>query len=194
MQLLQRSLGVKISSMSGVIVPKIFPTFLGKVQILAENLHAYLTKVSFVSKRPLTEPAVSVMAMSLDSHVVDRGSCPGPGGLKLTPGACACVPKIPRGEWRRRDCGVTIPPGGWFLTFCLYVSLCLSGERTRPIAKISPKKKNYLQQIIPHFFVPLMLCLSIFLLNVLPQTLLLHSPSSHPVSGIHNHLLCFCIL
>ena len=58
------------------------------------------------------EPAVSVMTMLLDSHVVDRGSCPGPGGLKLTPGACACVPKIPRGEWRRRDCGVTIPPGG----------------------------------------------------------------------------------
>ena len=32
--------------------------------------------------------------------------------FKLTPGACACVPKIPRGEWRRRECGVTIPPGG----------------------------------------------------------------------------------
>ena len=36
------------------------------------------------------------MAMSLDSHVVDHGSHPGPGGLKFTPGArvCACVPKI----------------------------------------------------------------------------------------------------
>ena len=56
-------------------------------------------------------PAVSVMAMSLDAHVVDHGSCPGPGGLKLTPGVCACVPKIPRGEQRRRDCGVAILPG-----------------------------------------------------------------------------------
>ena len=51
------------------------------------------------------------MAMSLDSHVVDRGLRPGPGGLKLMPGTCACVPKILRGEWRR-DCSVTIPPGG----------------------------------------------------------------------------------
>ena len=58
------------------------------------------------------EPAVSVMAMSLDSHVVDRSLRPGPSGLKLTPGVCACVPKIPRGEWRRRDCGVAIPRGG----------------------------------------------------------------------------------
>ena len=56
--------------------------------------------------------AVGIMAMSLDSHVVDRGSCPGPGGLKLKPGACACVPKIPRGEWRRRDCDVAILPVG----------------------------------------------------------------------------------
>ena len=57
-------------------------------------------------------PAVSVMTKSLDSHIVDHGSSPGPGGLKNTLGACACVPKIPRGEWRRRDCGVVIPSGG----------------------------------------------------------------------------------
>ena len=43
--------------------------------------------------------------------------------LKFTPGMCACVPKIPRGEWRRRDCSVAIPPGGDFL---LSVSLSLS--------------------------------------------------------------------
>ena len=56
-------------------------------------------------------PAVSVMAMSLDSHVVDCGSHPRPGGLKLMPGACACVPKIPRGEWKRRNCCMAIPHG-----------------------------------------------------------------------------------
>ena len=39
-------------------------------------------------------PAVSVMAMSLDSHVVDHSLRPGPGDLKLTLGACAYVPKI----------------------------------------------------------------------------------------------------
>ena len=63
------------------------------------------------------EPAVSVMAMSLDSHVVDRGSRPGPGGLKLTLGVCVCVPKIPRGEWRRRDYGVAIRGGSDFSSF-----------------------------------------------------------------------------
>ena len=62
-------------------------------------------------KKEAREPAISIMALSLDCHIVDRGSRPGPGGLKLMPGMCACVPKIPRGEWRR-DCGVTIPPGG----------------------------------------------------------------------------------
>ncbi|ELW49170.1 Glioma tumor suppressor candidate region 2 protein [Tupaia chinensis] len=35
------------------------------------------------------EPAVSVMAVSLDSHVVDRSSRPGPGGSKLSPRVCA---------------------------------------------------------------------------------------------------------
>ena len=42
-------------------------------------------------------PAVSVMAMSVDSHIVNHGSSPGPGGLKLMPGTCAYVPKVPRG-------------------------------------------------------------------------------------------------
>ena len=92
-----------------------------------------------VIERCFWEPAVSVMAMSLDSHVVNRSSLPGPGGLKLTPGTCACVPKILRGEWRRRDCNVAIPPGGVISRF-LSLCLCLSGERTRPIARTSPKK------------------------------------------------------
>ena len=81
----------------------------------------------------LREPAVSVMAMSLDSHVVDRGSHPGPGGLKLTPGMCVCVPKIPRGEWRRRDCGVAIPLAGggdFSLSVSPSLSLFLASART----------------------------------------------------------------
>ena len=84
----------------------------------------------------------NIMALSLDSHVADCSLSPGPGGLNSTPGVCACVPKIPR-EWRR-DHGMTIPPGGWFLAFCL----SLSGKRTRPIAKKKPSpppppKKNH---------------------------------------------------
>ena len=79
------------------------------------------------------------MAMSLDSHVADRGLRPGPGGLKLTPGARAYVPKIPRGEWRRRDCGVTTPLGGDFL---LSVSMSLSDERIYPLAKLNKIKKK----------------------------------------------------
>ena len=81
------------------------------------RIHSVLKLPIFRFKEQCETPlglAVSVMAMSLDSHVVDRGSCPGPGGLKLTLGECACVPKIPRGEWRR-DCGVAIPFGGDFL-------------------------------------------------------------------------------
>ena len=78
----------------------------------------------------MREPAVRVMAMSLDSHVVDCGSHPRPGGLKLTLGTCACMPKIPRGEWRRRDCSVTIPPGGDFsLSVSMSLSVCLASAR-----------------------------------------------------------------
>ena len=55
---------------------------------------------------------------------------------------CVCMPKILRGEWRRRDCGVTIPPGSDFsLSVSLSLSLCLSGEHTH-LAKTSPKKKK----------------------------------------------------
>ena len=59
--------------------------------------------------------------------------------LKLMPGVCVCMPKIPRGEWRRRDCSMAIPPGG---DFSLSVFLCLSGECTCPIVKTSIKKKK----------------------------------------------------
>ncbi|EFE48771.1 hypothetical protein NEIELOOT_02471 [Neisseria elongata subsp. glycolytica ATCC 29315] len=44
---------MKTSSMSGVFLAKIFLILQGKVQILAEKLHAYLGKVSFISKGPL---------------------------------------------------------------------------------------------------------------------------------------------
>ena len=53
LQLEQRSLGMEISSMSGVFRPKIFLILQGQMQILAEKLHAYLGKDSFISKGPL---------------------------------------------------------------------------------------------------------------------------------------------
>ena len=51
---------------------------------------------------------------------------------------CACMPKILREEWRRKDCGMAIPPGG---DFSLSVCLCLSDEHMRHIAKNLKKKK-----------------------------------------------------
>ncbi|XP_027632264.1 ferritin light chain-like [Tupaia chinensis] len=66
----------------------------------------------------LGEPAVGVMAMSLDSHVVVCGSCPGPGGLKLTPGACACVPKI---VWTEQIQGLFFPASDHLLVSTLVV-------------------------------------------------------------------------
>ena len=96
-----------------------------------------IKRMGTVQKGMSQGPAFSIMTMSLDSHVVDRGSHPGPSGLKLSPGACACVPKIPRGEWRR-DCGVAIPPGG---DLSLSVSLSLSVWRAHtPYSKILSKK------------------------------------------------------
>lgn len=47
------------------------------------------------------------------------GSSLGPDSLKIMPGACACVPKIPREEWRRRGCCVAIP-WGCFLSLSLF--------------------------------------------------------------------------
>ena len=117
-------------------------------------------------------PAVSVMAMSLDSHVVDRGSRPGPGGLKLMPGVCACVPKIARGEWRRRDCGVAIPPGGEG-DFSLSVSLSLSVWRAHaPYSKNLSKKKK--------------LAVRMFML----QSLLFHFSLHWGNLGKHSHIPC----
>ena len=77
-------------------------------------------------KRKLEGPAVSIMTVSLDSHIVYRGLSPDPGSLKLMLVVCTCVPKVLRGEWRRKDCGVAILLGRLFLTFSLPVSLCLS--------------------------------------------------------------------
>ena len=56
------------------------------------------------------------------------------------PATCAYMPKIPREEWRRRDCSMDIPPGGVISRF---LSLCLSGEHMRPIVKTSQKKIEY---------------------------------------------------
>ena len=47
-----------------------------------------------------------------NSYIVDRSSSLGPSRLKLMPGVCACLSKVSRGEWRRRDCSMAIPPGG----------------------------------------------------------------------------------
>ena len=48
------------------MLPMIFPTFQGKVQILAENRHAYLTKVSFISKRPLKYTVKLLLKLKLE--------------------------------------------------------------------------------------------------------------------------------
>ena len=56
-------------------------------------------------------PADGTMVMSLDSHIVDHDLSPGPSSLKLMRCVRACVPKIPRGEWRRRDYRVIITQG-----------------------------------------------------------------------------------
>ena len=83
-------------------------------------------------------PAVSIVATSLDSHVVDCGSCPGPGGLKLMPGVCACLPKIREENGGE---GIVVWPSPLGSDFSLSVSLSLSGKHTHPIAKTSPKEK-----------------------------------------------------
>ena len=68
--------------------------------------------------------------------MADRSSSPIPGDFKITLGECACMPKIPREEWRRRDCGVVIPLGGMG-DFSLFLSLSLSlfNEYISPRAK-----------------------------------------------------------
>lgn len=64
---------------------------------------------------------------------------PRPGGLKNTPGVCAHVPKIPRGEQKRKDYGVDIPLEGDFLlspTHALFI------KHRHPIAKLKQTKKE----------------------------------------------------
>ena len=94
-------------------------------------------------------PAVSITAMLLDSHVVDRGSSPGPGGLN----SCqARVRACPRSQEENGGEGIAAwpsPQGGRFLAFCLSVSLCLSGERTCPLAKTSQKKFFFDLKTVP---------------------------------------------
>ena len=51
------------------------------------------------------------MVKALDFHMVNSDLSPRPGGLKFTPDTCVCMPKIPRGEWRRRDYSVAMAPG-----------------------------------------------------------------------------------
>ena len=81
-------------------------------------------------------PVVGVMAMSLDSHAVNHGSSPRPGGLNSRwVRVCAC----PRSQEENGGEGIVAwssPLGGDFSpSFCL----CLSGKCTWPIAKTSQK-------------------------------------------------------
>ena len=73
-------------------------------------------------------PAVSVMAMSLDSHVVNRGSSPGPGGLNLRR-VRVCL----RSREENGGEGITVWPsplgGDFLLSVSLSVSVCLASAR-----------------------------------------------------------------
>ena len=76
--------------------------------------------------------------MSLNSHVVDRGLSHGPGGLNSRQARVHLCPRF------REENGEVIvawpsPRGG---DFSLSVSLCLSDEHTRLIAKTSQKIKK----------------------------------------------------
>jgi len=63
------------------------------------------------------------MAISLDSHVVDRGSNLRPGGLNM-PGACACVrAQDPKRRMEEKGLQRGHPP--WGVISC-FLSLCLS--------------------------------------------------------------------
>ena len=98
-------------------------------------------------KKFLQGPAVSIMAMPLNSHVANHGSRPGPCGLNSHQArVCACMPKIPRGEWRRRDCGMTIPPPRGVISRFVSLSLSLSFWRAH-----MPYSKN-LSKIYIHVF------------------------------------------
>ena len=68
------------------------------------------------------------MVMWLDYHIVDPWFKSWTRWLKLMLGVYACVPKIPRGQWRRRDCGVAIPLVGDF-SFSVSLSVFLESAR-----------------------------------------------------------------
>lgn len=55
-------------------------------------------------------PACDIMGKAAGSHMV--------GALINMPGVCAYMLQILR-EWSRRDCSITIPPGGAFLSYPL---------------------------------------------------------------------------
>ena len=87
-------------------------------------------------------PAVSIMAMSLDSHVVDHGSRPGPGGLNSHWRVCV---RAQDPERRMEETGLRRdhPPWGVISRF---LSLCLSLSVWRvhaPYSKKPLKKKKY---------------------------------------------------
>ena len=87
-------------------------------------------QVELLEMKSGDQPAVSIMAMSLDSHVVDCSSHPGPSGLNSHWAfVCVCAqdPKRRREE-KRMQCG-HFP---WGVT-SHFLSLCLSGERMKHV-------------------------------------------------------------
>ena len=90
-------------------------------------------------------PADGVMAMLLDSHVVNCGSHPGPGDLKLMPGACACMRKILRENGGEGIVAWPSPLGGDF-SFSVSVSVCLASAHapySKNLSKEKPKKNPF---------------------------------------------------
>ena len=84
-----------------------------------------------LKKNLMLRPAVGIMAMSLDSHVVDHSSSPGPGGLNSRQ---VCVRACPRSREENEE-GIAAwpsPLGGYFS-----LSVFFSGKYTRPIVKNS---------------------------------------------------------
>lgn len=73
--------------------------------------------------------------------MVDCGSSPEPAGLKNHTGRCTYMPKIPRREWRRRDCCTAAPPGGDFPLSPSLASACALGQ-TLPPNKKERKERN----------------------------------------------------
>ena len=82
-------------------------------------------------KTVLEGPAVSVMAMSLDSHVVDHGLSPGLGGLNSRR---VCVHACPRSQEENGGEGIVAWPsplgGDFLLSVSLSLAVCLASART----------------------------------------------------------------